>query len=139
VEAQAAEHDRNMSMIQGQRHFINFCLGANLMDTGVDMGKLLVMGTPAFYLEMMQMGRFFSQQAQLYADIIMAAENNLTCIRNFCNTMENMLKLLENRDREAFIKRFSAIAGWLGEYGKQLNRHSRVAFAEIISVIKEQE
>jgi chorismate mutase/prephenate dehydrogenase len=138
VETQAAEHDRNMAMIQAQRHFINFCLGSNLMDAGVDMEKLLAMGTPAFHLEMMQMGRFFSQQAELYADIIMASENNLTCIRNFCNTMVNLLELLENHDREAFIRRFSAICLWLGEYGNQLNRHSKIAFPKIISAINQQ-
>jgi chorismate mutase/prephenate dehydrogenase len=127
VEIAAAELDRNMAFIQGQRHFINLCLGANLMNNQVNMARLLDMGTPAFYLEMMQVGRFFSQQAELYADIIMASENNLACIRNFCQLMEQMAAMLENNDRAGFIELFRQVSQWLGSYGSRLNQHSKEA------------
>jgi chorismate mutase/prephenate dehydrogenase len=135
VAASAAEHDRNMALVQGQRHFINFCLGANLMRAQVDFGQLLEMGTPAFYLEMMQMGRLFSQPPELYADIIMAAEHNFNFIREFCKTMEAALQLLASRDRNGFIKHFAQISAWLGEHGDKLNRHSKIAFRQILSAI----
>lgn len=131
----AEEHDRNMAIVQGQRHFINFCLGANLMRAQVDLSKLLEMGTPAFYLEMMQVGRLFSQSPELYADIIMASEQNLNFVRDFCKNMEAVLQLIANRDRAGFIERFSQISAWLGETGDQLNRHSKIAFRQILSAI----
>jgi chorismate mutase/prephenate dehydrogenase len=138
LEITAPEHDRNMAFIQAQRHFVNLCLGLNLMENQVDMEKLLAMGTPAFYLEMMQVGRFFSQQAELYADIIMASDNNLACIRNFCRQMEAMAERLENHDRAGFIELFNQVGQWLGSYGPQLNQHSKAAFPLILTAVKQE-
>lgn len=122
----AIEHDQNMSFIQALRHFATFAYGMHLAEENVDLEQLLALSSPIYRLELAMIGRLFAQDPQLYADIIMASEDNLALIKRYYQRFGAAIELLEQGDKQAFIARFAHIGRWFGDYADHFLAESRV-------------
>ncbi|BAE73854.1 T-protein [Sodalis glossinidius str. 'morsitans'] len=112
----AIEHDQNMSFIQALRHFATFTYGMHLAEENVDLEQFLALSSPIYRLELAMIGRLFAQDPQLYADIIMASEDNLALIKRYYQRFGVAIELLEQGDKRVFIERFAHIGRWFGAY-----------------------
>lgn len=122
----AVEHDQNMSFIQALRHFATFAYGMHLAEENVDLEQLLALSSPIYRLELVMIGRLFAQNPQMYADIIMASEDNLALIKRYYQRFGAAIDLLEQGDKQAFIARFIQVGRWFGDYADNFLAESRV-------------
>lgn len=121
----AAEHDHSMAFIQALRHFATFAYGLHLAEEDVRLEQLLALSSPIYRLELAMVGRLFSQDPQLYADIIMASEDNLALIKRYHRCFGQAIGLLEQRDKQAFIDSFRKVARWFGDDAQRFQNESR--------------
>ncbi|CAD83697.1 chorismate mutase/prephenate dehydrogenase [Candidatus Blochmanniella floridana] len=110
------EHDKYMSFIQSLCHFTIFVMGYHLFKENIDLKKILSFSSPMFQLELILIGRLFTQNPQLYADIIMSSKNNIIVIKRYYKRLGKMLMLLEQNNKEEFINQFKKIKCWLDSY-----------------------
>ncbi|WP_395754886.1 bifunctional chorismate mutase/prephenate dehydrogenase [Edwardsiella ictaluri] len=126
----AVQHDQNMAFIQALRHFATFAYGLHLAEENVGMEQLLALSSPIYRLELMMVGRLFAQDAQLYADIIMASPDNLALIKRYYQRFGEAIRLLEGQKKEAFIETFQRIARWFGEDAQRFQDESRALLSQ---------
>ena len=53
-------------------------------------------------------------------------KGNLDMIKRYHQHFSDAIELLENSDRDAFIKRFESVTDWMGDYSKLFLDESRV-------------
>lgn len=121
----AAEHDQNMSLIQAMRHFNSFVYGVHLAQEDPNLEKLIALSSPIYRLELAMVGRLFAQDPVLYADIIMSSPRNIEMIKRFHQRFGDAIALLENRDKESFVKDFQQVERWFGDYAQQFLLESK--------------
>jgi chorismate mutase/prephenate dehydrogenase len=107
------------------RHFSSFVYGRNLQLENPDLDKLLSFSSPIYRLELAMVGRLFAQNAQLYADIIFSSKEAIELLKHYISTYEELIKLLENDDKEGFKQIFSEVSEWFGEYAVSFQKESR--------------
>lgn len=122
----AVDHDQNMAFIQALRHFTTFAYGLHLAEENVSLAQLLTLSSPIYRLELMMVGRLFAQDAQLYADIIMASADNLALIKRYHQRFAEAIQLLEGRDKAAFVAAFQRVAHWFGDHAQHFQQESRM-------------
>jgi chorismate mutase/prephenate dehydrogenase len=118
-------HDESMTLIQALRHFTSFVYGSHLKEVDADLKQLLDLSSPIYRLELAMVGRLFAQDPALYADIILSQKNNLVMIKRYHQHFAEAIELLENADREQFIKRFQSVTEWMGDYSSLFLDESR--------------
>lgn len=124
-DSEPSEHDRAMQMIQIMRHFSSFVYGRNLQLENPDLEKLLAFSSPIYRLELAMVGRLFAQNAQLYADIIFSSKDAIELLKHYISTYEELIKLLENDDKEGFKEIFNDVSDWFGDYAVSFQKESR--------------
>ncbi|MGV3344737.1 bifunctional chorismate mutase/prephenate dehydrogenase [Enterobacteriaceae bacterium LUAb1] len=122
----AAEHDQHMAFIQALRHFATFTYGLHLAEEKVNLEQLLALSSPIYRLELAMIGRLFAQDPQLYADIILSSEENLSLIKRYYQRFGAAITLLEKGDKQAFIDNFLRIKHWFGDYAGRFHAESRL-------------
>jgi len=124
-EITAKEHDESMTLIQALRHFSTFAYGVHLQQEKADLSTLVKLSSPIYRLELAMVGRLFAQQPELYADIIFSSEENTRMIKDYHQRLGDLIQLLENKDKPAFIEKFKQVNHWFGDYAdKFLNESS---------------
>ena len=121
----AKQHDEAMTLIQALRHFTTFVYGAHLAEENPDIQQLLDLSSPIYRLELAMVGRLFAQDPTLYADIILASDNNVAMIRRYAERFMQAAEMLERNDKEGFIRSFEMVSDWFGDYSTQFLRESR--------------
>ncbi|KJG55290.1 bifunctional chorismate mutase/prephenate dehydrogenase [Photobacterium kishitanii] len=114
----AIEHDQGMTLIQALRHFTSFVYGVHLAEEDPQIEQLMSLSSPIYRLELAMVGRLFAQDAQLYADIIMSAPQNLAMIKRFHHRFGEAIEMLERQDKEAFKQAFGQVESWFGDYAQ---------------------
>jgi chorismate mutase/prephenate dehydrogenase len=120
----AQEHDQHMAFIQALRHFTTFAYGLHLSQENVSLEQLLALSSPIYRLELGMVGRLFAQDPQLYADIIMASDNNQSLIKRYYQRFGDAMKLLERGDKQEFIDEFKQVSQWFGDYAPRFLKES---------------
>lgn len=121
----AEQHDQAMGLIQALRHFASYAYGAHLVRENADLDLLLELSSPIYRLELAMVGRLFAQSPELYADIIMASDDNIDLVKRYYQRFGELIQILESRDKEAFIKTFDEIKTWFGDYSLQFMQESK--------------
>lgn len=114
----AIEHDQGMTLIQALRHFTSFVYGVHLAEEDPNLDQLLSLSSPIYRLELAMVGRFFAQDAELYADIIMSSPQNLAMIQRFHQRIGEAIAMLENKDKAMFTQAFTQVDNWFGDYAE---------------------
>ncbi len=124
VETPAAEHDEIMGIVQALRHFATFAFGQFLHSRGVPILRTLDLSSPIYRLELAMVGRLFAQDPELYAEIIFATPERLALLKDYIQSMQQNLSLVERGDKKEFVARFSKVAEWFGPFSEQAMRES---------------
>jgi chorismate mutase/prephenate dehydrogenase len=101
------------------RHFSTFVYGQHLKEEDPNLQELLMFSSPIYRLELAMVGRLFALEPVLYADIIFNKKEGLALLKRFHERFGDALKLVENHDKQAFIKQFNETKDWFGDYAKQ--------------------
>ena len=132
VKASPEEHDEAMELVQALRHFATFCFGRFLFQKKADIGRTLEFSSPIYRLELGMVGRLFAQDPGLYSEIIFATPKRRKLLREFIDSMEQHIDMLENNDKALFVDRFRDIAQWFGPFGGQAMRESTFLINKLI-------
>ena len=124
VETPAAEHDEIMGIVQALRHFATFAFGQFLHSRGVPILRTLDLSSPIYRLELVMVGRLFAQDPELYAEIIFATPERLALLKDYIQSLQQNLSLVERGDKAEFVARFSKVAEWFGPFSEQAMRES---------------
>ncbi|MBB1269211.1 bifunctional chorismate mutase/prephenate dehydrogenase [Shewanella sp. SR44-3] len=128
---EAKKHDDAMQLVQGMRHFSSFVYGLNLFKNNADIANLLRFSSPIYRLELAMVGRLFAQDPGLYADIILAQPGNVQVMSDYLDHYQEALAVLKRGDRDEFIRQFSQISDWFGEYAPAFARESKMMLQSV--------
>ena len=132
VSADAKEHDEIMDLVQGLRHFASFAFGRFLWKKQIDLERTLDFTSPIYRLELGMVGRLFAQDPSLYSEIIFASQERRDILRQYIQTLQENLDMLESNDRDQFMAEFSKIAHWFGNFSEQAMRESTYIIDKLI-------
>ncbi len=121
----ASEHDHGMTLIQALRHFTSFAYGLHLSRENPSIDKLLKLSSPIYRLELAMVGRLFGQDPNLYGDIILSSDENIEMIKRFHSCFGEALKILDKKDKQAFVDHFDKVSDWFGDYSQQFMSESQ--------------
>ena len=121
----AEEHDNGMTLIQALRHFTSFAYGSHLSKENPNLDTLVQLSSPIYRLELAMVGRLFAQDPDLYGDIIMSSQRNIDMIKRFHQRFGEAIKILDNKDKKAFVTQFNTVSEWYGDYSQQFMRESQ--------------
>jgi chorismate mutase/prephenate dehydrogenase len=111
-------HDRMMNLVQGMRHYIAWLHGSFLQHSGMQPEDMLRCSSPIYRAELMMIGRMFAQQAELYADIVLANPERRQLLADFCAHHARLAELIDNNDRAGFIAEFESIGAYFGDFSQ---------------------
>lgn len=125
IEVIAAErHDQAMGWIQAMRHLSTFSYGLHMAQEQADIADLLQLSSPIYRMELMMVGRLFAQNAELYADIIAANQQQFAVVRRYLSRFAEVLEQLERGDKQGFIEQFEQVKAYFGDYAQQFLEES---------------
>jgi chorismate mutase/prephenate dehydrogenase len=124
VQTTAEEHDDLMGIVQALRHFATFTFGQFLHARNVPISRTLELSSPIYRLELAMVGRLFAQDPSLYAEIIFATPGRLDLLKEYIQSLQQNLDLLQRSDKAEFTARFREIAAWFGPFSEQAMRES---------------
>jgi chorismate mutase/prephenate dehydrogenase len=124
VQTTAEEHDDLMGIVQALRHFATFTFGQFLHARNVPISRTLELSSPIYRLELAMVGRLFAQDPSLYAEIIFATPGRLGLLKEYIQSLQQNLDLLQRSDKAEFTARFREIAAWFGPFSEQAMRES---------------
>ncbi|BBF23057.1 hypothetical protein SUTMEG_09480 [Sutterella megalosphaeroides] len=133
VTTSAEEHDRAMGIIQALRHFTTYAYGVFLAELHPDLRQIMAMSSPIYRLELEMVGRLFAQDPHLYADIIMANDDNARLIRAYVESLAPELELVLRGDRKAFVERFGRARDYFGTLAYDFMKESGRMLAAVQS------
>jgi len=132
LETPAAKHDEIMGIVQALRHFATFVFGQFLQQRGVAIPRTLELSSPIYRLELAMVGRLFAQDPSLYAEIVFATPERLALLKDYIQSVQQNLELVERGDKAAFIARFHEIAEWFGPSSEQAMRESTFLVEKLV-------
>jgi len=125
-------HDRMMSIIQVLRHFGTIALGATLAELDVDVRETLRFSSPIYRLELMMIGRIFSQDPALYADIETRNAHRSETLDMLERCTGKLAAIVREGDRDAFIREFSRISAWFADFKDQAMEESAYLISRMV-------
>lgn len=120
----AADHDTAMGWVQAMRHLSTFSYGLHMAEENADIESLLQVSSPIYRMELMMVGRLFAQNAELYADIIMANHQQFPTIERYLQRFSGALEQLKKGDKQAFVAQFEQVKQYFGQYAEQFLEES---------------
>jgi chorismate mutase / prephenate dehydrogenase len=132
VETPAAEHDDIMGIVQALRHFATFTFGQFLYSRRVPIPRTLELSSPIYRLELAMVGRLFAQDPALYAEIVFATPERLALLKDYIESLQRNLDLVERGDKAEFIARFREVAEWFGPFSEQAMRESTFLVEKLV-------
>jgi chorismate mutase/prephenate dehydrogenase len=132
VPASAGEHDQVMEIVQALRHFATFCFGDFLCHRNTPLERTLEFSSPIYRLELGMVGRLFAQDSALYAEIIFATPERRKLLKSYIQSLSRHIDMLDNNDKDGFIRQFNTVAQWFGPFGEQAMRESTFIIDKLI-------
>ena len=132
VETSPEEHDEIMGIVQALRHFATFAFGQFLYSRGVPVSRTLELSSPIYRLELAMVGRLFAQDPALYSEIVFATPERRALLKDYIQSMQQYLKLVEAGDKAEFVSRFRKVADWFGPFGEQAMRESTFLVEKLV-------
>ena len=132
VHAGAKEHDDIMGVVQTLRHFATFAFGQFLSKRRINLHRTLEFSSPIYRLELGMVGRLFTQDPSLYAEIILASPERRKILKDYLDSINENLNMIEAGDRDIFCDEFRKIADWFGPFSEQAMRESTYLIDKLI-------
>lgn len=119
IEADPEKHDHVMHLVQGLRHFVALLHGSFMEHYDLKPGDMLDYSSPIYRAELMMTGRIFAQDAELYADIVFSNKERRDLLLRFFDHHKKLAKMVENNDRDGFIREFEGVTDFFGKFATQ--------------------
>lgn len=132
VRSSAKEHDEIMEIVQALRHFATFCFGSFLTQKKQNLERTLEFSSPIYRLETGMVGRLFAQDASLYSEIIFATKQRRRLLKEYISSFSEHIDMLEDNNKDLFIKKFNEVAHWFGPFSEQAMRESDFLINKLI-------
>ena len=132
VQSNAQEHDAVIGVVQTLRHFATFAFGQFLCRRRVDLHRTLEFSSPIYRLELGMVGRLFTQNPSLYAEIILASPERRKLLKDYLTSINENLEMIEGGDRDRFCAEFRKIAEWFGPFSEQAMQESTYLIDKLI-------
>jgi chorismate mutase/prephenate dehydrogenase len=132
VETSAKDHDEIMGIVQALRHFATFAFGQFLHSRRVPILRTLELSSPIYRLELGMVGRLFAQDPSLYAEIVFATPGRLALLKDYIQSLQQNLGLIERGDKAEFIAQFRKVAEWFGPFSEQAMRESTFVVEKLV-------
>lgn len=132
VETPPAEHDEIMGIVQALRHFATFAFGQFLHSRRVPVLRTLELSSPIYRLELAMVGRLFAQDPALYAEIVFATPERLALLKDYIQSLQQNLDLVQRGDKAGFVARFREVAKWFGPFSEQAMRESTFLVEKLV-------
>ncbi|WP_119328305.1 bifunctional chorismate mutase/prephenate dehydrogenase [Cysteiniphilum halobium] len=121
----ASAHDQAMTFIQGIEHFSVFCMGIFLKQHDIHLEELMAISSPVYKMELNIIGRLFSQDADLYANIIASDHERLKSIHDYAQLILKQVEQLKSPDGKIeFSQQFNDVKHWMGEFANKAYQES---------------
>jgi prephenate dehydrogenase len=128
----AKHHDEMMAVIQGVIHFSTITISHTLRELGIDVRESEEFSSPIYKLRLDMVGRILNQDPKLYADIEILNPKAKKAIKTYLKTSKNLLKVIQNKDRDGFIKYFKEAADYFGDFKKEAEEYSNYLIEKIV-------
>ena len=132
VQSSAREHDEIMEIVQALRHFATFSFGQFLYEKHARIERTLEFSSPIYRLELGMVGRLFAQDSGLYSEIIFATKERRCLLKEYIESLNRHLEMLEANDKNLFIEKFNHITRWFGPFSEQAMRESTFLINKLI-------
>jgi chorismate mutase/prephenate dehydrogenase len=119
VETTPETHDRMMAVVQVLVHYSTLVMGDALRRTGVDLEQSLAFTSPIYRLELAFVGRLFTQDPDLYAEIEMSNPHGKEVRRCFRDAAAQLAETIETGDRGEFRHAFLQIRDYFHGFGDE--------------------
>ncbi len=119
IQADPEKHDHVMHLVQGLRHFVALLHGSFMKKYDLKPADMVDYSSPIYRAELMMTGRIFAQSAELYADIVFANEERRKLLINFFEHHQKLAELVQQNDREGFIREFEGVTDFFGKFATQ--------------------
>lgn len=127
------EHDTYMATVQVSPHLANLVGAVLIMEMGVSTDESLTFTSPFYRIMFSLMGRFLSQDPDLYSAIIMKNAASIPMVKRRIEIEKRILKMIRNYDRDGFRELFKKARD---HFGKDVTREANQLFLRIIAVMK---
>ncbi|MCK5311649.1 MAG: prephenate dehydrogenase/arogenate dehydrogenase family protein [Desulfobacteraceae bacterium] len=115
----AAEHDKNMAIVQSLTHFISICFAKTLQKMGIHPKDIFNTSTPVFKINSDIIGRLFAQDPDLYATLIGSNKYADQCINLFSESFKETKENLIAGTHDTATKYIAETGDFLGNYKKE--------------------
>lgn len=132
IEATAEEHDAQMALIQVLVHEKTMVLGSVLERLKADLGRSLQFASPIYRTELAMIGRMFSQQAELYADILTINPEAPRLSHVFEQEAAHFARAVAMGDRETVVRRFRQVAEFMKDFAAWAKKQSDAILDDLV-------
>lgn len=98
------DHDEMMAIIQGLNHLNTITMGLALRETGVDLTELKKFSTPIFDTKLAIIEKIFTNNPQLYAEIISLNPHIYKILDIYEKTLARLKNLIGRKDTKGLTK-----------------------------------
>ncbi|NOY91717.1 MAG: bifunctional chorismate mutase/prephenate dehydrogenase [Deltaproteobacteria bacterium] len=134
VEAQPADHDRVMALVQVLNHFRTQVLGLTLARSGLPLDRSLAFTSPAYLLEAYVTARHFAQAPALYGPIEMLNPHQAEVTELFRACAEEIAGILARGDQPAFDALFDEVGDFFGDFTEEALEQSRFLVDRLVEL-----
>ena len=119
VHSDPETHDQMMAVIQVLVHFSTIVMGEALRRSGTSVADSLQFTSPIYRLELAFVGRLFTQNPDLYAEITMTNPYGAEVRRAFLDAARALDSSVSAGDRSAFTRQFEEVSAWFSGFGPE--------------------
>jgi chorismate mutase/prephenate dehydrogenase len=132
ITADAAEHDAQMALIQVLVHEKTMVLGSVLERLQAPLGRSLEFASPVYRAELAMVGRLYSQEADLYADILTNNPDGTRVSALFAEEARRFALAVQNGERAWILGRFREVASYLKEFAAWAKKESDAILHDVV-------
>lgn len=116
VQISAKEHDKTMAIAQGVIHFSEIAFADVLKRFKMPINELFKFTSKPSEIKVQLVARIIHQDPGLYGNIQMANHFNPKYLREYKNTIDRLLKIIEKKDLKSFTKEFNECKKFFKNY-----------------------
>ena len=126
------KHDEIMAVIQGLTHFsiMSHAYAMKLLKT--DINESIEFSSPIYKLRMDMVGRILNQDSEMYADIEIMNKRTREVIKAYIDSAKKLQRIIENGEREAFIRYFKSASDFLGDFREEAEEYSNYIIEKLV-------
>jgi chorismate mutase/prephenate dehydrogenase len=133
IETTPEAHDRMMAVVQVLVHFRTLVMGDALRRSGVAVQDSLQFTSPIYRLELAVVGRLFTQDPDLYAEIEMSNPYGSEVREHFLDAAQSFREMVAGGDRDGFRAAFRAVAEYFADFGDEAMQLSDFLIDQLVS------